>query len=393
MKIRTIRDADLKGKKVLLRVDFNVPCQGATITDDARIVKAMPTIKYILDKGAKLIVMTHFGDPKPENMDSFKVDHVAAHFQKLLGRNVNKLPDCVGEAVENAVNSMKPGEVVMLENTRFHKGEKKNDPEFTKKLALLGEVFVNDAFGAAHRAHSSTAGLADLLPAYAGFLMEKEILALGGTVQNPERPFMAILGGAKVSSKIPVIENLLPKVDKLLIGGAMVFTFAKAQGYKVGDSLVEDDFIDTAKSLLEKGKGKLVFPVDYIMASEVSETAAIQTGFDIPSGQKGLDIGPATLKLFEKELQSAKTVIWNGPMGVFEVKQFSRGTFELASYLATLKAKVVVGGGDSAAAMKKAGLEDKIYHVSTGGGASLEYLEGKTLPGVEKLICKEEHCA
>ncbi|MDD2717026.1 MAG: phosphoglycerate kinase [Candidatus Wallbacteria bacterium] len=389
MQIRTIKNADLNGKKVLLRVDFNVPCKGTTITDDARIVKALPTIKYILDKGAKLIVMTHFGDPKEEDLQNFKVDHIAKKFSELLRRPVRKLDNCIGEDVEKTCNAMKPGDVIMLENVRFHKGEKKNDPEFCKKLAKLGEIYVNDAFGAAHRAHASTAGIADLLPSYAGFLMEKEITALAGIMQNPERPFVGVLGGAKVYSKIPVIENMLPKVDKLLIGGAMAFTFAKAQGYKVGDSLVEDDFIETAKKLIEKGIGKLVFPVDYIIASEVNENAKTETGFEIKAGQKGLDIGPKTLALFQNELSHAKTVIWNGPMGVFEIKKFAKGTFDLAKYLSTCKAKVVVGGGDSASAIKEAGLEDKIYHVSTGGGASLELLEGKTLPGVEKLIIKE----
>jgi len=390
MKIRTIKDVELFGKKVLLRVDFNVPVVDGKITDDARITGALPTVKYLIDKGAKVITVIHFGNPKPENKDEFKVDLIAKKYSELLERPVKKLDNSIGPEVESVVNSMKPGEVIMLENIRFYKEEKKNDPEFAKKLASLADIFVNDAFGAAHRAHASTRGVCDYLPAYAGFLMEKEIIALGGVLHSPEKPFAAILGGAKVSGKLPLIENLLPKVDKIFIGGGMVFTFLKAMNKNIGNSLLEEDYLEKAKELLKEHREKLVLPVDFVYAEKFSEDSEPHIGDEIPDGFIGLDIGPESIKKFEKELSSFKSIVWNGPMGVFEMKSFAKKTFEIAAFLANLDAKVVIGGGDSAAAVKQAGLYEKFYHVSTGGGASMEFLEGKTLPGIEKLIDEGE---
>jgi len=390
LKIKTVKDADFNGKKVLLRVDFNVPVVDGKITDDTRIKRALPTINYILDHGAKLITMIHFGNPKPENKDDFKVDIIAKKYSELINRPVKKLDDCIGPVVEKAVDEMNTGDVILLENVRFYKEEKKNDPEFAKKLASIADIYVNDAFGAAHRAHASTRGVADYLPSYAGFLMEKEIIALGSALYNPERPFAAILGGAKVSGKLPLIENLLPKVDKIFIGGGMVFTFLKAMGKKIGNSLLEEDYLEKAKEILRDHSEKLVFPVDYIYAEKFDENSKPYIGYEIPDGFLGLDIGPESITKFEKELSGIKTVVWNGPMGVFEMKPFSKGTFDVAEFLSKMNAKVIIGGGDSASAVKKAGLEDSFYHVSTGGGASMEFLEGKMLPGIEKLLYEEE---
>lgn len=387
MKLKSIREIKVNGKRILMRVDFNVPVKNGKISDDSRIKKALPTIKYLLDNEAKIILMTHFGNPKPENKHNFKVDLIAKRLSELLNKPVKKLDDCIGESVKNEVSSMKNGDIILLENTRFYKEEKKNDPEFSKKLAESGEIYVNDAFGTAHRAHASTAGVAEYLPAYAGFLMEKEIKALSFATHNPEKPYYAILGGAKVSSKIPVIENLLPKVDKLIISGGMVFTFLKAKNVSIGNSLLEENYIELCKKYIENFKEKLIFPVDYVIAKEVSENSEIKISENIPEAYKGLDIGPKSLSLFKEELKNGKTIVWNGPMGVFEIPEFAKGTFELAKFLSELKdAKVIIGGGDSAAAIKEIGLEDKIYHVSTGGGASLEFLEGKTLPGIKPLL-------
>ncbi len=388
MRKKTIRDVDVKGKRVLVRVDFNVPLAGGKVADDRRIRAAIPTIRYLLDKGAAVILMSHLGRPKGKVVPELRLDPVAERLAELLGRPVKKLDDCVGPEVEAAVKAMKPGEVILLENTRFHPEERKNDPEFARKLASLADLFVNDAFGTAHRAHASTVGVARYLPAVAGFLMERELRFLGQALENPERPFVAILGGAKISDKIGVIRNLLSKVDALLIGGGMANTFFKAQGYEVGDSLVEEEAVDTAGALLEEAGGKLFLPVDVVIAREVapdSPTRVMKVG-DVPAGWRILDIGPETVEAFKEKLRGARTVVWNGPVGVFEVEPFAKGTFAIARALAELEgATVIVGGGDSAAAVEKAGVADRITHVSTGGGASLEFLEGKELPGIAAL--------
>ena len=388
MRKKTIRDVDVKGKRVLVRVDFTVPLAGGKVADDRRIRAAIPTIRYLLDKGAAVILMSHLGRPKGKVVPELRLDPVAERLSELLGRPVKKLDDCVGPEVEAAVKAMKPGEVILLENTRFHPEERKNDPEFARKLASLADLFVNDAFGTAHRAHASTVGVARYLPAVAGFLMERELRFLGQALENPERPFVAILGGAKISDKIGVIRNLLSKVDALLIGGGMANTFFKAQGYEVGDSLVEEEAVDTAGALLEEAGGKLFLPVDVVIAREVapdSPTRVMKVG-DVPAGWRILDIGPETVEAFKEKLRGARTVVWNGPVGVFEVEPFAKGTFAIARALAELEgATVIVGGGDSAAAVEKAGVADRITHVSTGGGASLEFLEGKELPGIAAL--------
>lgn len=386
MNKKTVRDVDLKGKRVLMRADFNVPLEDGKITDDTRIRAALPTIKYILDQGASLILMSHLGRPKgPDPALSLKP--VAARLSELLGREVKMAPDCVGDEVKAMAEALKPGEVMLLENTRFHKGESKNDPEFAAQLAALGEIFVNDAFGTAHRSHASNVGVSQHLPAVAGFLIEKEIKFLSKATENPEHPYVVILGGAKVSDKIGVIENLLGKADTILIGGGMANTFFKAKGLEVGDSLVEDEALELARDLMTRAGGKLVLPVDVVVAdafdnnanSKVVPVDAVEPGWRI------LDIGPQTVALFKEKLADAKTVVWNGPMGVFEMPNFAKGTFEIARILADLDAVTIIGGGDSASAVNQAGVANKVSHVSTGGGASLEFLEGKVLPGIAAL--------
>lgn len=390
MNKKTIRDIDLVGKRVLARVDFNVPInEQRQVTDDRRIRAALPTITYILDHGASLVLMSHLGRPKDAPDPKFSMGPVAVRLSQLLNRPVNKLDDCVGPEVEARVNAMKPGDVVLLENTRFHKEEKKNDPEFSAKLAALGDVYVNDAFGSAHRAHASTVGVTDTLrPAVAGFLLERELQYLGRALANPDSPFIAIMGGAKISDKIAVIENLLAKVDSLLIGGGMANTFFVAQGHRVGKSLVEEEAIDTAKKLLAEHGDKLVLPVDCVVAAEFKADAEAKTVAvdEVPADWMILDIGPATIAHFSNRLAAARTVVWNGPMGVFEFPRFAEGTFAIARALAGLQgATTIIGGGDSAAAVEQSGLADRMSHISTGGGASLEFLEGKTLPGVAAL--------
>ncbi len=389
MNKKTIKDVDVKGKRVLVRVDFNVPMEGGQVTDDRRIRAALPTIQYLLDHGASLVLMSHLGRPKEGPDPKFAMDPVAAKLSELLDKPVKKLDDCVGPEVEAAVKAMQPGDVTLLENTRFHKEEKKNETAFAAQLASLGEVYVNDAFGSAHRAHASTAGVTDTLrPAVAGFLLEKELEYLGGALANPVPPFLAIMGGAKISDKIAVIENLLSQVDSLLIGGGMANTFFVAQGFDVGNSLVEEEAIDTAKKLLADYADKLILPVDCIIAAEFKADAEAQVVpvDEVPEGWMILDIGPATIAHFANRLAAAKTVVWNGPMGVFEFPRFAQGTFAIARALAELpEATTIIGGGDSAAAVEQSGLADKMSHISTGGGASLEFLEGKTLPGVAVL--------
>lgn len=386
----TVKDLDLKNKKVLMRVDFNVPLDdNGKITDDLRIVSAVPTIKYCLDKGAaKVILMSHLGRPKGKPVDSMRLTPVAKRLEELLKMPVKKLDDCIGETVQKAVASC-PEKVVLLENLRFYAQEEKNDTEFAKKLAVLGDVFVNDAFGTAHRAHASTEGVTHYLPSVAGFLLEKEMAYLGKVVENPERPLVAILGGAKVSDKIKMIENMMDKVDCFLIGGGMAYTFLKAQGKSIGNSKVEQDKIDLANDILAKAKLKniqFILPVDNRIADKFDAQAAIKdVGDQIPDGWMGLDVGPKTIALFKEKLKTAKTIIWNGPVGVFEMVPFSAGTKALAEYIAGLKAISVIGGGDTASAVKQFNVEDKMSHVSTGGGASLELLEGLELPGIAAL--------
>ena len=394
MNKKTVKDIDLKGKKVFVRCDFNVPMdENQNITDNARIVGALPTIQYLLEQNCKIILASHLGRPKGEFKPEFSLAPVAKELSKLLGQEVIMAKDVIGEdACEKAAN-LKEGEILLLENVRFHKEETDNDPEFCKKLASMAEVYVNDAFGTAHRAHASTTGIASYLPAVSGFLIEKELQFLGNAVNNPERPFVAILGGAKVSDKIGVIDSLLEKVDTLMIGGGMAYTFFKAQGYEVGNSICEMDKLDLAKEAMEKAeqKGvKLMLPVDTKVGKEFKPDteSKIVSYTEIPADWEGFDIGPETIKMFEDELRKAKTVVWNGPLGLFEFDQFAIGTNAIAKVLSEIDATTIIGGGDSAAAVKKAGLEDKMTHISTGGGASLEFLEGKKLPGIEALMDK-----
>jgi len=391
---KTIRDVNLKGKTVLIRVDFNVPMKDGVITNDNRIVQALPTIKYALEQNAKLVLFSHLGRVK-EEADKAKnsLAPVAKRLSELLHQEVKFIPVTRGKELEDAVKNLKEKEIVMFENTRFEdvdgKKESKNDPELGKYWASLGDIFVNDAFGTAHRAHASNVGIAsNIKTTVAGFLMEKEIKFVGEAVTNPERPFVAILGGAKVSDKISVIENLLNKADKILICGAMAYTFYKALGYEVGISKCEDDFVEYAKGLLDKANGKIVLPIDNVVAKEFSNDTptAIVASDKIPSDSMGMDIGPETIKLFAKELENVKTVVWNGPAGVFEFTNFAVGTKEICRVLSELKnATVILGGGDSAAAAIEFGYEDKFTHISTGGGASLELLEGKELPGIASI--------
>jgi len=384
---KSVRDIDVKGKKVLVRVDFNVPIKDGVVQDDTRVRAALPTIEYLLEQGAAVILFSHLGRPKGGPDPKYSMKPVAEYLGKLMGKPVAFAEDCVGESAEKAASSLKPGEILVLENTRFHPEEEKNDLDLARKMAALADIYVNDAFGSAHRAHSSTEGVARFLPAVAGFLMEKEIQYLSQAIENPKRPFVAILGGAKVSDKIGVIKNLLTKADSILIGGGMANTFFKAQGYPVGKSLVEDDVLDLARELLSTGGTKLRLPVDVVIAQsmeEGAETKVMPVG-PIPDDWMILDIGPETVEAYGKVIGSAATVVWNGPMGVFEVPTFAKGTFGIAEAMAKSPAVTIVGGGDSASAIQKSGLADQITHISTGGGASLEMLEGLVLPGVAAL--------
>ena len=386
---KTLEDVVVKGKKVLVRCDFNVPLdKEGNITDENRIVGAMPTINYLVENGAKVILCSHMGKPKGEPVPSMSLAPVAKRLSEKLGKEVVFAADdnVVGENAKAAVAAMNDGDVVLLENTRYRKEETKNVEEFSKELASLADIFVNDAFGTAHRAHCSNVGVAALIPAVGGYLINKEIEYLGNAVNNPNRPLVAILGGSKVSSKISVIENLLKKVDKLVIGGGMAYTFKAALGQKTGNSLLETDYIDYAKKMLEEAGDKIVLPVDTVVANDFNndaETMVVEG--DIPEGWEGLDIGPKSVALFKETLKDAKTVVWNGPMGVFEMPNFAKGTNEIATMLAELDAVTIIGGGDSVAAVNQAGLGDKMSHISTGGGASLEFLEGKELPGIVAL--------
>jgi phosphoglycerate kinase len=388
MNKRTVRDISLEGKRVLMRVDFNVPMANGIVTDDKRIKAALPTIQYVLDHGASLILMSHLGRPKGTGFEpDFSLKPAAEALAKLLGTSVQMAPDCVGPEVDVIAKALKPGDVLMLENTRFHKGEEKNDLDLARQMAALGDVYVNDAFGSAHRAHSSTEGVARFLPAVSGFLMEQELEYLGRATDNPAHPYVAILGGAKVSDKIAVIENLLTRCDTLIIGGGMANTFLAAQGYNMQNSLVEAGSVNVAKAIMAKAGDRLMLPVDALAADKFDAEAASQVvDLDkVPVGWRVLDIGPKSIGQFGEVLRHARLVVWNGPMGVFEFPTFAEGTFAIARLLATTDATTVIGGGDSASAVKKAGVAKQMTHVSTGGGASLEYLEGRVLPGVAAL--------
>jgi phosphoglycerate kinase len=384
---KTVRDIDVKGKKVLVRVDFNVPLKDGVVGDDTRMTAALPTIKYLLDQGAAVILCSHLGRPKGGPEEKFSMKPVATHLSELLGKKVAFASDCIGPVATDAAKALKPGEVLLLENTRFHPEEEKNDLGMAKQLASLAEIFVNDAFGTAHRAHASTEGVTHFLPSVAGFLLEKEIKYLGQVVADPKKPFVAIMGGAKISDKIGVIKNLLKKADTILIGGGMANTFFKAQGLDVADSLVEDDALETAKSLLKEAGSKLMLPVDVVLGDKFDAEAKSKTTKvgNVEAGWRILDIGPETVKAYAKVIEPAATVVWNGPMGVFEFPRFAKGTFDVAKAVAACKGVTIVGGGDSVAAVQESGLADKITHISTGGGASLEMLEGLELPGVAAL--------
>ena len=389
---KSIEDIDVSNKRVLARCDFNVPLKDGVITNDKRIVAALPTIKYLVEHGAKLILCSHLGRPKEGWEPEFSLAPVAKRLSELLGKEVVMAKDVIGEDAKAKAAALNPGDVMLLENVRYHKEEKKNDPAFAKELASLAEIYVNDAFGAAHRAHASTAGVADYLPAVCGYLMQKEIDFIGGTIENPKRPFVAILGGAKVSDKIGVIENLFEKVDTLIIGGGMAYTFMRAMGNTTGTSICEEDKLDLARDLMAKARAKgvsFLIPVDNIVAREYNENSVFMRIYSdaIPDGWMGLDIGPTTQELFAKTLKGAGTVIWNGPMGVSEWENFAAGTRAVAQAIADESEKgaiSVIGGGDSVAAVTKLGYADKMSHISTGGGASLEFMEGKKLPGIDK---------
>ncbi|MDD3996578.1 MAG: phosphoglycerate kinase [Sphaerochaetaceae bacterium] len=391
MKLKTIADIDLTSKRVLIRVDFNVPVKDGVVTDDTRIEGALPTINYILkQKGSSLVVMSHYGRPKGKKDPAFSMAPVAKRFEKLLGRPVKLASDVIGPEVEREVHSLKAGEVLLLENVRFYKEEEANDPEFSKALASLGDVYINDAFGTAHRAHASTEGVSHYLPSAAGFLIEKEVKFFAPLLENPEKPFVAIIGGSKVSSKISVLESLAKTCDAIVIGGGMAYTFLKCQGHQIGKSLFEADYVDVAKSFLEAANAKqvrVILPVDHVCAAEFNEQAvpvAID-GADISDELIGMDVGPKTLDIIETELKKARSIVWNGPLGVFEFAAFSEGTKQVARMVSECSGTTVVGGGDSVAAVNQFGYADKIDHVSTGGGASLEFLEGKELPGIKAL--------
>jgi phosphoglycerate kinase len=387
---KTIRDIDIKGKKVLVRVDFNVPLNETGVGDDTRIRAALPTIQYLLDGGAAVILCSHLGRPKGGPDPKYSLRPVAEHLSSLIRRPIKFSSDCIGPVAKEAAEELKPGEVLMLENTRFHAEEEKNDVEMARQLASLADLYVNDAFGTAHRAHASTEGVTHFLPAVAGFLLEKEIKYLGQVIANPQRPFVAIMGGAKISDKIGVIKNLLTRADAILIGGGMANTFMKAQGLAVADSLVEDDSLEIARALFEEAGGKIHLPVDMVVANQFAADAESKTlkVQDVPDGWRILDIGPETVKAFRAIIATARTVVWNGPMGVFEFPKFAEGTFGVAKAVADSAAVSVIGGGESVAAIQQSGLADKITHISTGGGASLEMLEGLELPGVAALLDK-----
>jgi phosphoglycerate kinase len=391
MQKKSIRDVDVQNKRVLIRVDYNVPQDDqGNITDDIRIRESTFTLDYILRRDGKIILMSHLGRPKGKVADEFRLNPVAKRLSELLDRPVKKLDDCIGPDVEKAVSEMKPGDIILLENLRFYKEEEKNDPEFAKKLARLGDIFVNDAFGTSHRAHASTEGVTHYLPSVAGFLVEKEIQYFERINRNPDKPFVLVLGGAKVSDKIPMIENMLQKVDTILVGGAMAYTFLKQAGINIGSSRFEQDVADTAKTILEMAKTKdveFLLPVDHVVCDNFDTPDKIKTTNDasIEDGFMGVDIGPKTIALYTDALKKAKTIVWNGPMGVFEKDQFAEGTKKMAEAIAASSAVSVIGGGDSAAAAQKFGVQDRISHISTGGGASLEYLEGKVLPGIAAL--------
>ena len=384
---KTVRDIDVRGKRVLVRVDFNVPLKDGKVMDDTRIRAALPTLNYLLDRDASLVLCSHLGRPKGKVDPALSLKPVAAHLESLLGKPVAFAEDCIGPVAEAAAKALPKGGVLLLENTRFHPEEKKNDPEMARQLAALAELYVNDAFGSAHRAHASTEGVAKFLPAVAGLLMEKELRYLGETVAHPQQPFIAILGGAKISDKIGVIQNLLQKAETILIGGGMANTFFKAQGYPVGDSLVEDDALETARQLIQSAGTRLRLPVDVVIADDFRADAAsrVMEMAPIPDGWRILDIGAETVAAYAKTIAKAKTIVWNGPMGVFEFPAFAKGTFGIARAVAEADAVSIVGGGESVAAIRQSGLADSITHISTGGGASLEMLEGKTLPGVAAL--------
>ncbi|SES69546.1 phosphoglycerate kinase [Salinibacillus kushneri] len=394
MKKQTIRDVDVKGKKVFCRVDFNVPMDNGEITDETRIKAALPTIDFLVGNGAKVILASHLGRPKGGVVDELRLDAVAQTLSDRLNKPVTKTDQVYGEEVNQAISEMENGDVVLLENVRFEAGEKKNDPELAKAFADLADLYVNDAFGAAHRAHASTEGIAQYLPAVAGFLMEKELEVLGNALENPDRPFTAIIGGAKVKDKIGVIDHLIDKADNLILGGGLAYTFIKAKGYEIGKSLLEEDKIDMAKDFMKKAEEKgvhLYLPIDIVVADDFSEEANTQIVSidEIPSDWEGLDIGPETRKKYDQVVKDSKLVIWNGPMGVFELELFSNGTKSVAESLAQTEGYTVIGGGDSAAAVEKFGKADQMDHISTGGGASLEFMEGKVLPGVAALNDKE----
>jgi phosphoglycerate kinase len=385
---KTIRDLEVQGKRVLVRVDFNVPIQNGQITDDRRIRESLPTIQYLQERGAKVILMSHLGRPKGRRDPQYSLRPVAERLSELLGRPVQFLEDCVGESVEQAVQAMAPGEVALLENLRFHPEEEANNDDFARALARLGDLYVNDAFGSAHRAHASTEGVAHYLPAVAGLLMEKELRYLGSVLTQPERPFVAILGGAKVQDKIGVIQNLLPKVDRLLIGGGMAFTFLKAQGYEIGRSLLDSERIEFARQVLQEAGQKIVLPADVVVAPspEAEAQAQVVPADQIPPDQMGLDIGPQTVAHFGEMVRTARTIVWNGPLGLFERATFAAGTRGVLQAVAESGATSILGGGDTAAAAEQLGFADRITHISTGGGAALEFLEGRTLPGVAILM-------
>ncbi len=391
MKLYTVKDLDLRGKRVLIRVDFNVPLKDGVVTDDTRIAGALPTIRYILEqKGTSVVVMSHFGRPKGKKDPAFSMAPIAKRFSELLGRPVKLASDVIGQTVRSEVGSLAAGEVLLLENVRFYKEEEANDEQFAKELASYGDVYVNDAFGTAHRAHASTEGVAHFLPSAAGFLIEKEVKFFAPLLENPDKPFVAIIGGSKVSSKISVLESLVRTCDAIVIGGGMAYTFLKIQGHAIGNSLLEAEYIEVARSFLAKAasnKVRVILPLDHVCASEFNEQAApvAVDGVDIPEGMIGMDVGPKTLAVIAKELSGAKSIVWNGPMGVFEFASFANGTKEVARMVAECDGTTVVGGGDSVAAVNQFGFAERIDHVSTGGGASLEFLEGQQLPGIKAL--------